>query len=1531
MGCSYVFKLVSSFEAEISKAPMKQKIHPESLSSGSIYPKPNSLTFRILTVLLLLLFNGTLFGQNDIFTGKPDVFIDELTAYFQKLSNKDDQQTASRQIQSFESIWTNELLEADQLAISEMAKESYSLKLKSHHSYLTLIRVVSFFRKSDATGNNMRMWLTHGLTKLRNKQLNEFEKLLTSSSQWMELQRIGGKGTITWYLRDAKWQFEMGNDSLFLLANGNLVAATKKDSSIIHQTEGKLLFAENKWKGSGGTLSWWRFGDSEKQATVTFSDYEIDLTVATYSADSVVLLHQAYFPFPVLGSFQDQVFNSPPGLKTNFPKFSSYRSDYEINDLFNDVEYFGGIIIEGASFIGKGDQNNSASVTFKKDKIDVVTLRSNIFAITHDRIQAEKAAMIIHLDNDSIFHPGVWFRFDQPKKSLTFLRSDKGIPDGPFINTYHSINMYAEAAYWQMDSDEVRFQQSQGLQTTSMVSAESADYFSMNEYEKLQGIDAENPLAAVYRYKEEMGITTEIQLGFLSEYLKKPPEQVAAQLLILASKGYLIYNSELEIAYLSERFDAVMGARSGKKDFDVIRFNSVTSSSVPNLILNIKNFDLQMKGIKEVLLSENQGVQLFPEKNEIVLKKNRDFVFSGLVKAGLFDFFARKASFEYEPFKLNFSFVDSLAFDVPSREQLPNETEVKYIRVKNVLADLSGTLTIDESFNKSGMKNLPKFPVFTSKNESYVYFDKYGIQNGELKRDKFFYVVDAFEIDSLDNFSTDNLRFDGYLTSAGIFPVFREPLTVMKDYSLGFEHSVPEKGYPMFENLATFFTSIQLSNRGFEGLGRLDYLTSTAYSKGFVFSPVRVKATTESYEMREKTTMVEYPKGSGTVLRLNWLIDSNQMVMETDTASYKIYETASFKGKFTVALSGMDGDGRLTFDNAVITSHYFQLKSQDFVADTADFRLMADVSNREAFMANDYLTSVDFRSRSATFNYIHQNSQLSFPFNQYICTLDEAFWDMDKKSIALNNNRINSLYDFSELSFKDLIGLNLSGSEFMSVHPAQDSLSFFCLKADYDLNKYLILAKDVKIIRVGDAAVFPSDSIVAIGKDAELKPVESAVIIADTSTMHHMFTDAKVTILSKNLLKAQGYYSYINSKGESTKILFDQIESNENGVTVASGVISKEVNFKLNPYFGFSGKVLLNSSQRYLQFNGGYQLFHSCLNEELPYVAFDTLVDPQNVRLPVKAQNTDIAGLPVRNGFYYASVTDSYFGAFLQNQRATSDNLLASQKGLVWYDVSSSSYRIEPAPEQNNRTFLKLETERCIVTGKSPLDMDLRLTNIDLQTVGSYTYKMIPDSLYLDIFASFNFLFDDKLLSLMADSINASGLPGGGGLEDFYLTAAKDQMNASDFERIANEVALYGAPRKVPEQFIKSLVFSHLKLKWNPATRSFVSIGPLNLTNIGKTQVNKAVNGFIEIEKTRSGDAFSIYLMLNSKQWFYFTYKSGIMQSLSSSDVFNTDLMSLKEEKRVVNDPEKGGRYEYTISTRRKMVDFLRKMQSLEF
>ena len=1499
-------------------------------SSSKLWLGQLSKHFLVSLIFFLSICSSSSAQPQIPFSGESEKYLPELKSYFSQLANNQDRAKAEQMLEKFQFLWESRLEKEDQDQLAHLTRQIFDLKIKSHKYLYSLLESVVFLEDGSRGFSNRKYWTHYAFKLVDEKRADDFEELLQSTEAWLQQQKVGGKGTVSWYLRNADWHFDLENNQLFLHAKGTLIGASRKDSSVIQNTSGKLAFASDQWQGEGGELYWQRFGGGDANGFVRFSNYKIDFSLFSFAADSVVLKYPTYFSFAVIGSFQDQIFNSPPGERTNYPRFYSYRSDLQIKEIFPNVEYNGAINFEGKQFLGKTANGELAKVTFKRDQREILSVRSDVLVISAERIQSEKAAASIYLAQDSVFHPGLWFRYDHKLKKVSLLRSEKGIPDGPFFNTFHEVSMFASACEWNTEQDEMTFQQARGLQSQSVSHAESSAFFDRKAYDKLQGIDNENPLAALFRYKNEFNIDREVKLGFLSAYLKKPPEQVAAQLLKLAALGYLIYDAKQEIAWLTRRFDAVMGARSGKSDFDVISFHSTTSSSVSNMLLNISNNDLQINGIKEVVLSENQGVQLFPDKEQIVLKRNRDFVFSGLVRAGLFDFYAKTASFEYDSFKLNFSFVDSLAFDVPTREQSNTQSPKEFVRVRNVIADLTGTLLIDEPFNKSGMKQLPRFPVFTSKSESYVYFDRSDIQNGELSRNEFFYVIDPFEIDSLDNFSTDNLRFNGYLTSAGIFPVFREPLTVMKDYSLGFEHTIPENGYPVFAGLAHYFTALRLSNQGFQGLGSLDYQTATAYSKDFLFSPFRVIAKTEKFEIRERLQKTEFPVGKGTYLDLNWSLDSNQMILNTDTSDFRIYADAKFSGTMIIQPDGMTGDGQLAFDQAVVSSHWFNLRSRSFHADTADFRLLADSSEREAFLANDYQTSVDFEARNATFNYIHQNSRLSFPFNQYVCTLDEAFWDMNRQTISLNNNKIDKIYDFSELDFKSLIGLNLRGSEFMSVHPAQDSLSFFCLRADYDLKDYLILAKDVKIIRVGDAAIFPSDTVVAIGKDAELKPVESAVIIADTIKMQHVFTDVKVNILSRNQFKASGSYTYINTKGESASVLFDRIASDDDGRTIASGTIKPEDNFFIHPSFAFAGKVHVMPGEELLRFEGGYKLVHQCLGDGLPFVVFDAFVDPKNVRLPVKKENTDINGMPVRNGFYYASLTDSYFGAFLQQQRAASDEVLSAFEGFVTADPSGESYRIEPLSGQNSRIFLTLDTKRCVVMGKAPIDLDLRLTQIEFQTAGAYTYKIIPDSLYLDLFASLNFHFEDKLLEIMHDSLNKFGIPGGKGMDEYYLLAAREKLGDSDFEKLSNEIALYGSPRKVPDIMTKKLVFSHLKLKWNQPTRSFISQGPIVVSNIGKNQLNKAFSGFVELEKSRSGDAFSVYLMAGSKQWYYFNFKSGVLQTLSSSDVYNTELMSIKAEKRLLNDPEKGGRYEFTISTRRKMVDFLRKMQSIE-
>lgn len=1484
-----------------------------------------------LLVFLLVFVSPQLTAQQkQIFSGRSETFPDELKSYFGVLPASREKNEALNDIEEFSQIWEKKFGAELQQQIAALAAASAAQKLKPAHRYLTFINFIKFLERGSSGQANLKFWLTAYAQIAAQNRPAGMEQLLDAANDWMSSGKIGGKGTVSWYLTQSQWSFDFVDEQLVMAASGVLKGATKKDSTLLVHTSGKLFFGKNLWQGRGGQVFWQRY-PALQQVFVELDHYEIDLKTSGFMADSVVLHHADLLPEPILGSFQEQVFNSPAGEKTSYPKFTSYLTDYEVDRLFPNLRYIGPITLEGSAFVGKAKENEKARLVFYREKKPKIELRSDIFSFTSDRIQAERSSVSVFLDQDSLFHPAIWFRYDHKRHHVSLIRSVKGIPDAPFTDTWHQVAIFAEAALWDTQSEEILFGPAPGLQIENVASAESLDFFSKSEYDRLQLIDAENPVAAIARFKKEMAPNGELNLRFLAEYLRKPPEQVAAQLLTLASKGYLVYDAKEEKAWLGRRFDAVAAAPYGKQDYDVLRFNSKTDKNTYNFILNLSTNDLTVNGMPEITLSDVQGVKLFPDNEKIVLKKDRDFVFAGLVKAGLFDFYSQTGTFEYSTFKLNFSKIDSLAIRVPLREQSKKDEQKEYHYLRNVLSDLTGTLRIDEPFNKSGVKDLPSFPIFTSKGESFVYYDQNNIQNGLLKRDTFYYVVDAFEIDSLDNFSTGNLRFNGYLVSGGIFPSFREPLVVMNDYSLGFEHQVPEKGYPMFGGLATYYTKLQLSNNGFRGMGCIAYLTSDAYSKDFLFSPSEVTALLDRHEMRLAEKPVAFPNGEGKELNMDWQTAENQMHLSTVKEPYQLFGNSRFHGQMVLQPKGLTADGKMSFDDAMVDSKYFTLGSRSFDADTADFRLMAGASGMEAFYANDYHAHVDFASRSAVFTHLDNKSRLSFPFNKYDCSLDEAFWDMDLQTIALNNNKIGKKLEFDQMTHRELIKLNLTGSGFTSVHPKQDSLSFFCLSADYNLKDNLILAKDVKIIRVGDAAIFPSEPVITIAKDAEMQSLSNALIIADTNRMTHTFTQANVKVLSRKSMIANGLYDYTDVNGAVSHIFFDKIQSDEEGKTTASGRIDARQEFFLNPWFRFAGKVTLESGNKLLRFNGGYQLVHKCTETALPYVAFDTVVDPHDVRLPVFATNTDTSNLAVRNGFYFAPFSDSYYAAFLQAPRAASDRSLAPLAGLVSFNKNTSTYSISPSDGKKSQKYLELNTQRCIVSGKSELATDLKLTMFDLQMYGAYVYKMIPDSLYLDAAVSLQFLIDDKLMSAMADSLNNRASLPGDGFEAFYLPALREQLPQSDYDKIANELALYGAPRKVPDYYNKTMVFSHLKLKWEPTTHSLVSIGPLHIANIGKTQLNKAVNGFVEIEKTRTGDAVTIYLMPDSKTWYFLTFKNGVMQVLSSSNTFNTSLAEIKPDKRVAFDPERGGRYEYTLSTKRKMTDFLRKMQEIQF
>lgn len=1485
-----------------------------------------TVMFRSLVILLLL--NTLVCGLLAQEAEPPDVFF---TKFQQRLAERQQPsvvETIGKQISTLREAASGGALNQHEIRrFQSIVSRMEILRMRAHPQQAGVLTIAVALLKEDSPIKGFDPWMTQFESMLSGRDTRPAERLIDQTLQLINQQRIAGRGTTNWYLRQGNAVFEFDTALVLMVRAGTLACATQRDSLRIYETSGLLRFIDQQWTGRGGKAGWERFGIPLEEAWVELSDYSIDMNRPVVNASPVIARFPGRINQPLQGAFEDQVYSAPPTDRTPHPQFKSSLSRVGLKDIYPGVDFSGEVLIQGRTLIGESGDESPARLIFRQGDRRIAEARAQRFDLSRQQTQARKTALSFYFEDDSLHHPGLDFRFDNARRQLIAVRSNEGRGRAPFNSSYHNLYLTSEALYWNIDEDFVHFRSLDAMNTQSRASVASYDFFSESEFRRLQMVDEVQPMYVIEKYLKDTGAGSAVQLNFLASYMRKPPEQVVALVLNLVERGYMLYDGDSNLITVLPAFYSALEASAGKEDFDVLRLNSETQARTSNVILKISDFSLTVRGVDEVVLSEKQGVQLIPEENQVVFGKNRDFRFKGHVRAGLFDFYAREAVFEYDPFRLQFSFVDSLAFSVLKKDAQPGR-KPEYVKVRNVIADLTGYLRIDEPRNKSGRNNLTEFPSFTSTGESYVYFDSPSIQQGTLKRDSFYYVVDPFRIDSLSNFSTENFRITGYLNSGRMFPVIREQLNVMPDYALGFTHKLPAEGYPMFDSMARYFTEVSLSGDGFKGLGQLDYQTSKIYSKQFRFYPDSVSAITDQWIMNELRAAVEFPEGSGELMKFQWNVPDNIVYLQTLKDAARLYAGASFLGRMDISPSGLKAQGNLSFEQAKVSSSWFDLLAHRFKADTADFSLMPAQGAKPAFLATDYRVLIDFDTRIGNFSNLGPKSRLSFPFNQYSCTLDEALWRMDQHLIELNNKRMADKFNLKRLSEDELISLNLSGSEFVSEHPEQGGLSFFTLEAAYDLDKYAIEAREVKILRVADAAVFPTDGRITVLQDARMLPLESARIIADTANRLHRIENARVNVASRTKYQASGNYAYRDVNGEVTIVSFTDIAPNANGITTASGKVDPSNPLMLNPWFAFSGEIILSANLRTLRFNGGYRATHNCFDTGASWARFDTLVDPSNVKLPVRPVMTDLAGNRINSGLFYSAAQDRYRAYLLQNTGGA-ETVVSSVSGLISYDKATLSYKVENT-QGDAKDYLMLSTNRCIISGQGTMDLNLRMPNITLGTYGGYDYRIIPDSLYLDLSLTLKFPIDDKLIGLMADSLTAANLPGAALNQSNYLYAVSKMLSSAETDRLSNEIALYGSPRRVPDALVNTLFFSGIRLKWNSETRSFVSMGSLSLASINRTMVNKTVDGFIEFEQSRVSDGFSIYLMPTAKQWYFFNYRSGLMQVLSSSDAFNTALASIKDDKRVITDGQ-GNRYEYTLANRRRMVDFLRKMQSIEF
>ncbi len=1476
--------------------------------------------FKTVLIVLFIITSKSLSAQT------PDKFSSDSIAFFKEMDNylSNARKEGKGFMKQFEDVWYGGYFSEKQregvYAISNIMLKKKLRAFPDFRNYL--YTVGSFVVDSTQTDESFAFWQSILLELLEERKTRNFTQYLEFCNGLFRENVMYSSASTIWSANTSNYSFAYDSLPKITFNELDLICFAKRDSMIIYNTKGAYYPTTKTWVGSGGKVLWKRAGFEAKDVYADIRNYQVDFKVSTYEADSVTFYNSFYFDAPLAGKVTDKILANMTEDRASYPRFDSYDKRIQIQNLAPGVNFDGGVSMVGSKLLGKGDDVQEAQVEFIRNDTLFMRVFSENFSIRSDRITSNKAGVSIYLHQDSIYHPGLDFKYLFEDKTVTLYKNDEGVAKTPYYNSFHDIDMEFEVLNWKTDEPILEFTKLIGSTKTD-ARFTSANYFKRELFEKLGGSGNNNPLDILYMQSDN-GQSRVISFMDFARNVNLDPRDVQNLVIQYSNWGLLGFDFDADKLFVKDKLVEYVLANRKKVDYDAININSRVEGD-KNAKLNLLNFDLTVYGVPGVVLSDSQKVVVVPANGIIKMKRNRYFEFAGLVKAGRFDFYGKEFSFDYENFKINLTNVDSLRLKAESTElDVYGNPVIK--PVKTVIEGVNGDLLIDNFGNKSGNKKFPGYPIFNSKDKSYAYYDKGNALGGIYDRSKFYFELEPFTIDSLNSFSNDQLTFNGTFASSDIFPEFKEQLTLQEDFSLGFIRPTPPDGMAMYKNKGTFYNDIKLSNQGLRGDGKLEYITSTTYSDDFVFYPDSMRTNASEYFVDKQKSGVQYPPAKVQKTDMRWLPKKDVMFATTTETPMVLWdERDNFDGTTAYGIDEMSATGIYHFERADLFSNQMVFKYNTFDADTSDFELKNEDENSGEFalQTKNVKAHVDYTKRFASFKANGKKEPIFFPVNKYLCYMDEFKWYMDNGIIELT----------SSSSQEVAADVKLEGSKFISTHSNQDSLFFFSPVAQYDSRRYVISAEKVAYINSADARIYPDSGEVVLRRDARMDPLKNSRIVTNSITEFHEVYEANTQIKGRKDYTSSGKIDYIDETGLVQTIYLYNIMVDEAGQTIGKGKIADTANFALSPFFAFDGGVKLFGSKQFLVFDGVAQINHECASLEKRWIDFESEIDPNNIFIPIDSKLRDSTGSFIATGVNLNVDSIFLYPGFLTKRENYSDIQVIEALGYLHYHKESKEYRIgqkdKIAEQSLAGNYISLSTEACKVYAEGKVDIGARTGNLTFDGAGNINYTLDDNAAVVDMVMVVDFFFNDNLMKKLAENINENiNLTPVDFSKSTYTKGVKEIVGTERADEITSQLTLNGKIKKLPEELNKRLVFSELKFKWIEEENMFKSFGPMGLSNSGKFEINKYVNGGITITKKRSGDIVNMYLEVDANTWYYFSYRRNLMKVISSNQDFNTQIKEMKRDDRKY-DAKKGEQaFTFMFGLEKEVRDFKRDFDS---
>jgi hypothetical protein len=1394
------------------------------------------------------------------------------------------------------------------------------------YSYLNAVVSAAQTGKTDLQIVSWSKVLNDVIKNQKKGDNNDFLKMAEFSNVFFEQGALLASPTKTWFVESADYKlvYENGKPKVTFPVT-SLRGFSRGDTITISQTAGSYFPIEKKWEGKSGKVDWGRAGLDPSKVYCTFKEYTINIDNYTYTIDSVVFYYPEYFKTPIVGKLTDKIVSGGDSTGLRYPRFEARDSIIVIKDIAPNVSYIGGFGLYGNKVIGSGTSEIKPQLDFysRDGKTKILTAKSSAIYIKRgEELGAEKAEVSIYFGTDSIYHPQLNLVYKVAKREMRLLRGESGIGKAKFYDSYHNHEFTTDAIFWNMDSSILNLKILSGVGMKPGI-FESVNYFNKDIIRKIQGVASYEPLSILKKMYEKTG-SREMNASEVARALDPKLSEVQARSLFyeLVENGFIIYNEELGVITLKDKAINYVLANAKKIDYDIIRIKSAPQKG--NDFIDLKNNNLDLKGVFEIPISDTAYVYFRPKDNSISLQKDRNMEFDGLIYAGRMDLYGQKFKFKYTPFTVDLTHVDTMIINVQDSGKVDEYGQPVLKPLKSRVENFKGMLEIDAPINKSGRTKLPQFPRLYSYEKSYVYYDDPNVAKGAYNRKSFFFEMEPWRLDSLNNFSGDIINWKGKFVSGGIFPDIKDSVHIQADGSLGFKSQTPKGGYPLYGGKGQYYGKFELNYDGLKGEGdaRITHSTADFMAHDIRLYPDSMLGTTDSFFIAKTFDGVKTPAVKGFNDEIFWKPNSDSMLITQKAAEspFAMYDDGftTFKGSLLLTKTGLRGNGTLDWNEATLTSKDFAFRTMDLSSDTASLNIKT-TGDRVTFKTPNVNAKVDFKTRIGDFKSNQKNIPTEFSYNQYTTNINEFKWFMDEK-----------ILDFKAPP-------QGPGEYFTSTNPQQKGLTYLGKRAIYYLTTSILRIEQVPEIRVADASVVPDSGLVIITEGAKMNQLKNATIFADTINKKHKIEQATVDIYSKAELKAIGNYTYV-TKGIKEVVQMNDVgckkvmvgpkknKQQENWQLTATADIKPEDNFVLYPDVKFNGQIKLTSVNPLLRFKG-----YSDLSLKHPGVTstdffIDQDVSPDTLGLKFDTAKNS-AGLRISAGIHLHREekeegvwSSTMYSTLLAPKKDAKDITLFKALGIVAQNPKGGEYllgnekKIREGATVGN--LMKYDDKKGIINAEGKFSLGTYFGLIKSVAAGYADVNFDSASLKFNLTFGLDMKMGDKLAERF----------------EFYM--AGDNADQPDINydpakqrKVIHEMADEKADKKLLEDFDQTalfnkrfkgldhyLVFNDVNFVYDTADVTLRSVGKIGVAMIGKKVINKKLDGFIEFQYRGGADLFTIYLKTGTNDWFYFEYRPGTLGILSSYNDINTIIGGLPAEKRKIKG-DKDRFYLYTIGS----------------